>query len=136
MNSYQFISQKVSPISKLIDKQIFANGLCITDSGCDDWAVNSSPFDDEGVATRTTQLFQNGYYKNSISDCETVEKYHVYPTGNARKKNGFTKVGDILKCSGNVFELLGYIDQLSTDKSIAKGNMYLPYALINNFSFK
>ena len=56
--------------------------------------LGSSPFDDEGVATRTTPIVENGVLRNYLHSTYTARKLGSKPTGNgSRAASGVVTVG-------------------------------------------
>src|SRR5207249_7349456 len=56
--------------------------------------LGSSPIDDEGVATRTTPIIENGVLRNYLHSTYTARKLGAKPTGNgSRAASGVVTVG-------------------------------------------
>src|ERR1051326_6485146 len=56
--------------------------------------LGSSPFDDEGVATRTTPIIENGVLRNYLQSAYTARKLGAKPTGNgSRAASGVVTIG-------------------------------------------
>ena len=56
--------------------------------------LGSSPFDDEGVATQTTPIIENGTLRNYLHSAYTARKLGSRPTGNgSRAGSGVVTIG-------------------------------------------
>jgi len=53
------------------------------DDGTDPESIQSPPFDQEGVPTRRTSLFEKGVLKNYLHNTSTAKRYNTVSTGNS-----------------------------------------------------
>jgi len=68
--------------------------LEITDNGLLDWAVGSSPFDDEGTPQRVRRLISEGKAGETLTDVLHANALKNPVTGNASRTTGFSLGGD------------------------------------------
>jgi len=72
---------------------IAASCLSIIDDPLRDGSMASSPFDDEGVATYTKSVVENGVLKTLLHNLKTANKQGVRSTGNASRAGYSAPVG-------------------------------------------
>ena len=72
---------------------IAASCLSIIDDPLRDGSLASSPFDDEGVATYTKSIVENGVLKTLLHNLKTANKQGVKSTGNASRAGYSAPVG-------------------------------------------
>lgn len=68
-----------------LGKQVAVEEFTLQDDPRARDCMGSKPFDDEGVPTQTTNLIQNGIFRNIIYDTFYAAKDRVESTGNARR---------------------------------------------------
>jgi PmbA protein len=106
------VEKKISPLFNSEAKKILPSSFTLVDSGILDGALNSSPFDDEGIKSKENLLIEKGVLKNFILDLYTASKLKKKPTSNGRRsfsslpspspntlivKEGKTSLSSILK---------------------------------------
>jgi PmbA protein len=78
------------------EQQVGSNELTVYDDGLHDYALGSSPFDDEGTPQRKTTLIEKGVHKNFLYDAMYAAALNEDPTGNGQKlppySLAFTKI--------------------------------------------
>jgi PmbA protein len=67
------------------EEKVGANELTIYDDGTQDYALGSSPFDDEGVPQSKTPMIENGVCKNYLYDAMYAAALNTNSTGNGQK---------------------------------------------------
>jgi len=67
------------------EQKVGSSELTIYDDGIYDYALGSSPFDDEGVPHSKTTLIERGIHKNFLYDAMYAATLHTNPTGNGQK---------------------------------------------------
>ncbi len=67
------------------DQKVGSGELTIYDDGIRDYALGSSPFDDEGTPQSMTTLIENGVHKNFLYDAMYAATLNVNSTGNGQK---------------------------------------------------
>lgn len=93
---------------------VASENLTIHDDGLYDFALLSSPFDDEGTPQRVTGLIEKGVFKNSLYDQKYALNMIKKPTGNG------------LKPAANILNKhTGAIMGAPTNLSIKPGNLSL-----------
>ncbi|MFY3740775.1 MAG: PmbA protein [Candidatus Nitrosomirales archaeon] len=80
--SYQ---DKRSCLHGKLGKQVAVEQFTLQDDPRERDCLGSKPFDDEGVPTQTTNLIENGTFKNIIYDTFYASKDNVESTGNANR---------------------------------------------------
>jgi PmbA protein len=77
---------KKSPLTDRIGEAVISDKLTITDDP--DWDVTSKtvPFDDEGVITSKQVIFENGVFKQVITDLEFAARLGISPTGHGYRQ--------------------------------------------------
>jgi PmbA protein len=77
-----------------IDQTVAAPNVTIVDDARMPARLGSSPFDDEGVATKATPIIENGVLRNYLHTAYTARKLRAKPTGNGtRAASGVVTVG-------------------------------------------
>lgn len=79
------IQKKASPLINKLGDKILDEKLSITDDGTIDLFTGSSPFDDEGIASRSTPIIDKGVLKNFIFDLQTAGILNLSSTGNGHR---------------------------------------------------
>lgn len=78
------------------EERVGSSELTIYDNGVYDYALGSSPFDDEGVPHSRTTLIEKGIHKNFLYDAMYAATLNANSTGNGQKlptsKLAFTKI--------------------------------------------
>ncbi|ABR29936.1 PmbA-related protein [Thermosipho melanesiensis] len=83
MISAENVQKNMSPLKGKINEKIGSNILTIKDLPYVKGSINNRPFDDEGVPTKETTIFENGIFKNYLYDLKTAKKDNVKSTGNS-----------------------------------------------------
>ena len=86
-----------SPLKDKLGQLITDSRFTLVDNPLEDYASQSSSFDDEGVTRKTTPLVENGLLRNFIYDLDTAGQAGVQPTGhgaNRRYTNLIISPGD------------------------------------------
>jgi len=73
----------MSFLGNCLGKRVASPDFSCFDDGTDPLSILSPPFDEEGVATGRTQLFERGVLKNYLHNTSTAKRYNVRTTGNA-----------------------------------------------------
>jgi PmbA protein len=68
-----------------LGQQVAADQITVYDDGLLPGGFGTSPFDDEGVATRRTTVIQNGVLESYLLNCYTARKLGLKTTGNASR---------------------------------------------------
>jgi PmbA protein len=77
-----------------IGNSVASSKVTIVDDACLPGGLGSSPFDDEGVATQTTPIIENGVLRNYLHSAYSARKLRARPTGNgSRTATGSISVG-------------------------------------------
>jgi PmbA protein len=71
-------------------EKIASDELTVYDEGVHDYALGSSPFDDEGVPQSKTLLIEDGIHKNFLYDAMYAAALDAYSTGNGLKLPAFS----------------------------------------------
>ena len=79
------VLEGASPLSDKLGEQVFDEKLSIYDDGTIDFAVGSSPTDDEGMPLRRTPLVEDGCVRTFIYDLQTAGLAGAEPTGNGER---------------------------------------------------
>lgn len=79
------IYRKRSFLVDRIGETVARNDVTIVDDARLDGGLGSSPFDDEGVATQTTPIIENGILKNYLHSAYSARKLQARPTGNGSR---------------------------------------------------
>ena len=84
----KMVLEGASPLKDKLGSQVFHESLNINDDSTMDYQPASSPFDDEGVATRSTPLVAGGVAMNFYYDLYTAALAGTSSTGNANRSGG------------------------------------------------
>ena len=77
-----------------IGQSVASSNVTIVDDARMPARLGSSPFDDEGVATRTTPIIEGGILRNYLHSAYTARKLKSKPTGNgSRAASGVVTIG-------------------------------------------
>jgi PmbA protein len=77
-----------------IGESVAASNVTVVDDALIPAGLGSSPFDDEGVPTRTTPIIENGVLKNYLHTAYTARKLSSKATGNgSRAASGVVTIG-------------------------------------------
>jgi PmbA protein len=77
-----------------IGQSVASSNVTIVDDARMPAGLGSSPFDDEGVATQTTPIVENGVLRNYLHSAYTARKLGSRPTGNgSRAASGVVTIG-------------------------------------------
>lgn len=77
-----------------IGEPVASKNVTIVDDALMPAGLGSSPFDDEGVPTRTTAIIENGVLKNYLHSAYTARKLGSKPTGSgSRAASGVVTIG-------------------------------------------
>jgi PmbA protein len=68
-----------------LGQKVAADQITVYDDGLLPGGFGTSPFDDEGVATRRTTVIQNGVLESYLLNCYTARKLGLKTTGNASR---------------------------------------------------
>jgi len=71
-------------------EQVGSRELTVHDDGAFDFALGSSPFDDEGTPQSRTTLIENGIHKSFLYDAMYAAVFNVDSTGNGQKLPAFS----------------------------------------------
>lgn len=74
-------------------ESIAASCVTMIDDPLRDGSMASAPFDDEGVATYTKNVVENGVLKTLLHNLKTANKQGVKSTGNAKRRGYSASVG-------------------------------------------
>jgi len=74
-----------SPLVGKTGERLLDERVTFTDDPTVDWGVASSPWDDEGVASQKTVLFDKGTFKGFLYDLQTAGLAGTKSTGSARR---------------------------------------------------
>jgi len=86
--SGKMVLEGASPLKNRLGQRVFDPALSIDDDATLDYQPASSPFDDEGVATRTTALIRDGVVENFYYDLYTASLAGTSSTGNGNRSGG------------------------------------------------
>jgi PmbA protein len=75
--------RKASFLAGSLGKQVFARGVNIDERPHEPKALASSPFDEEGVATRTRSVVRDGVLEGYFLGCYSARKLGMQSTGSA-----------------------------------------------------
>ena len=79
------VYRQASFLAGQIGKQIAHAGITVVDDGLLPARMGTSPFDDEGVASRRTTLIRDGVLESYLLNCYTARKLGLKTTGNASR---------------------------------------------------
>jgi PmbA protein len=68
-----------------LGQRVAAEHITVYDDGLLPGGFGTSPFDDEGVATRRTAVIENGVLESYLLNCYTARKLALKTTGNASR---------------------------------------------------
>jgi PmbA protein len=111
------VLEGASPLSEKLGEQEFDEKLSIYDDGAIDYAVGSSPTDDEGIPLRRTPLIEDGYVRTFIYDLQTAGLAGAEPTGNGERSPnslpapGYHNVVVAPGSGGSLQDLIGSVDE-------------------------
>jgi PmbA protein len=71
-----------------LGQSVAGGAVTVVDDGCLAGGLGSGPFDDEGVATQTTPVIENGVLRNYLHTAYTARKLGAHPTGNGSRTGG------------------------------------------------
>jgi PmbA protein len=77
-----------SPLGRRLGEKVFDARFSLFDDPTLDYAPNSRPCDDEGIASRRTPLIENGVVKNFLYDLQTAGQAGAQSTGNGSRGRG------------------------------------------------
>lgn len=86
--SGKMVIEGASPLKNRLGQRVFDPALTIEDNATMDYQAASSPFDDEGVATRATALIREGVVENFYYDLYTAALAGTSSTGNGNRSGG------------------------------------------------
>jgi len=93
MFSAEFAQKGFSLLEEKIGDNIASDVVTIVDNPLLPYAVGSTPFDSEGVASFKKYVVQNGVFKTFLHNTKTAKKAGVASTGNATKQDHRSSVG-------------------------------------------
>lgn len=111
------VQKGASPLTGRIGQKLLDERISIWDDGTIDYGVGSAPFDDEGMRTQKTPLFEAGVLKGFLFDLQTAGMMNAKPTGNGSRSY------DSLPSPGNTNLVVNH-GELSLDnmiKSVKEG---------------
>ena len=79
------VLKKMSFLEGKIGEKIFGDNVTLIDDPLNPLALKQDAFDDEGVATKTKVVVENGYLKTFLHNLTTAKMMGVEPTGNGNK---------------------------------------------------
>ena len=82
------IYRKRSFLVGRMGQSVASDTVNIVDDGRLVGGLGSGPFDDEGVATQTTPVIENGVLRNYLHSAYTARKLSALPTGNGSRTGG------------------------------------------------
>lgn len=80
------IAKSTSPIKEKLGEKIFDSRITVLDDPLMEYGLRSCAFDDEGVASRTKAIVENGVLKSFMFDLATAAEAGFEPTGNGFKR--------------------------------------------------
>ena len=83
MISAENVQKNMSPLKGKVNEKIGSSILNIKDVPYYPGSISSRPFDDEGVPTTETPIFENGVLKSYLYDLKTAKKDGTRSTGNS-----------------------------------------------------
>jgi PmbA protein len=72
-----FLTKKVG-----LDQKLYDPSICVSNDGQINWAVGSSPIDDEGIPTKRILIVKHGHFAGMISNLQTAAITGGISTGN------------------------------------------------------
>jgi len=85
--SAEEVQKGTSRLEGKLGDLIFSENITITDNPLVNFAPNSTPFDDEGVASYNKIIVENGVLKTFLHNRKTAEKDGIESTGNGFKSD-------------------------------------------------
>ncbi len=82
------VMEGASPIGKRLGEKVFDARLSLDDNPTIEYAPNSRPCDDEGVASQRTPLIENGVVRNFLYDLQTAGQAKARSTGSGSRGRG------------------------------------------------
>jgi PmbA protein len=82
------IARKTSFLLDRLGEQIFAKGITIVDDPHRKRGMRSRPFDGEGLATRTSNIIEDGVLTGWLMDSASAKQLGLQPTGHAARGVG------------------------------------------------
>jgi PmbA protein len=82
------VMEGASPIGKRLGEKVFDARLSLDDNPTIEYAPNSRPCDDEGVASQLTPLIENGVVRNFLYDLQTAGQAKARSTGSGSRGRG------------------------------------------------
>jgi PmbA protein len=79
------IYRSASFLAGKLGQRVAGENLTVLDDGLRPGGFGSHPFDDEGVASSTTSVIENGVLRNYLLNCYTARKLNLRTTGNAAR---------------------------------------------------
>jgi TldD protein len=113
-----FNRKKTSVFSDLIGKRVAAPGVTVVDDGTIPDRRGSLSIDDEGTATSSTTLIEDGILVGYMQDRQNARLMGVEPTGNGRRES-FAHMP--MPRMTNTYMLAGKDDPADIVKSVKKG---------------
>jgi PmbA protein len=111
------VYRKASFLAGLLDQTVAAAGLTVADDGTMPGLFGTSPFDDEGVASRRTLVLDRGRLSSYLLNSYTARKLGLRTTGNAsRGVSGNASTGH-----GNLYLLPGEASEEDLIASVKEG---------------
>ena len=89
----EMVYKGISKLSNKMDTQIFDEKITILDDPCKKNGLNSTPFDDEGVASYTKTVVDNGVLKLFLHNLKSAAQMKTESTGNGFKAGYSGQVG-------------------------------------------
>jgi PmbA protein len=99
--------RKASFLADSLGREVFASGVDIVEDPLEPRALASSPFDDEGVATRRRMVVRNGVLEGYFLGCYAARKLGMPSTGNAGGNHNLT----LLPTGGDFRDMLRRLDR-------------------------
>ncbi|MDD5605180.1 MAG: TldD/PmbA family protein [Dehalococcoidales bacterium] len=84
----KMVLEGASPLKGKLGTKLFSPDLSIIDDATSDFEAASSPFDDEGIATRAMPLINQGTVENFYYDLHTAALAGTVSTGNGNRSGG------------------------------------------------
>jgi PmbA protein len=89
MLSSEQVQKGKSLLGGRTNQQVMSSSVCIIDDGVLEGGVGTRPFDDEGVASQTTELVSDGVLRGFLYNAHTAKKEGARSTGNATRRGSF-----------------------------------------------
>lgn len=91
--SAEAVQKGLSKFKDKLNEQVAVPELTLTDNPFLEGAFSNKSFDDEGVATSTKNIIENGILKTYLHNLKTAKKDGVNPTGNGTKGSYKSSIG-------------------------------------------